>query len=202
MILAQPELRAEVEAGRIAFDPPLEERQWGEASVDLRLGFTFTRFRRDIDLSGITLSVAEGLQTVGKIGIWEDRVLPNARAGERQERFELEPGAFVLAMTYESIKIPRNHIALVEGRSTYARVGLSMHQTAPWIQPGWEGPIILEIMNHGPLTLALTPVVDRPCQLSFFQLSSELPQTLAYGSRDSDRYLKQRHALKHEPEPD
>src|SRR5262249_43144926 len=51
------------------------------------------------------------------------------------------PGQFVLALTYESIKIPKHLIALVEGRSTYARLGLSMHQTAPWIQPGWSGPI-------------------------------------------------------------
>ena len=43
MILSQSEIRAEVEAGRIVFDPPLEEKQWGEASVDLRLGFDFTK---------------------------------------------------------------------------------------------------------------------------------------------------------------
>jgi deoxycytidine triphosphate deaminase len=43
MILSQPELRAEVEKGEIRFDPPLEERQWHEASVDLRLGFKFAK---------------------------------------------------------------------------------------------------------------------------------------------------------------
>lgn len=42
MILSQIDLRAAVEAGDIAFTPSLEERQWGEASVDLRLGFSFT----------------------------------------------------------------------------------------------------------------------------------------------------------------
>lgn len=43
MILSQVNLRAAVEAGQIGFDPPLEDRQWGEASVDLRLGFSFTK---------------------------------------------------------------------------------------------------------------------------------------------------------------
>ena len=44
MILSQTDLRAAVDAGDIGLDPPLEERQWGEASVDLRLGFKFTKF--------------------------------------------------------------------------------------------------------------------------------------------------------------
>jgi deoxycytidine triphosphate deaminase len=43
MILSQPEIRAAVEKGEIRFEPPLEERQWGEASVDLRLGLKFTK---------------------------------------------------------------------------------------------------------------------------------------------------------------
>ena len=46
---------------------------------------------------------------------------------------------FVLAMTYEKVTMPLDMIAMVEGRSTYARVGLSMHQTAPWIHPAFEG---------------------------------------------------------------
>ena len=85
------------------------------------------------------------------------------------ERFhEIKPGDFVLARTLESITVSRSMIARVEGRSTYARVGLSMHQTAPWIQPGWSGCIILELKNNGPLTIKLTPVRDRLCQITFF----------------------------------
>ena len=75
-----------------------------------------------------------------------------------------------------------------------------MHQTAPWIQPGWSGPIVLEIMNNGPLTVELTPMIDRPCQLTFFRLSSELPEGLAYGSRQMDRYQDQTHPLRHDEE--
>lgn len=88
-------------------------------------------------------------------------------------------------------------IALIEGRSTYARVGLSMHQTAPWIQPGWDGQIILEIMNNGPLQIELTPLKDRPCQLTFFTLSSPVSEDMAYGARETDVYQRQTHSLKH-----
>jgi dCTP deaminase len=135
-----------------------------------------------------TLSVAEGLGTLGTLNLWKT---------EERDYFELVPGAFVLALTHESITVPKSLIALVEGRSTYARVGLSMHQTAPWIQPGWSGPIVLEIANHGKIPIKLTPLVDRPCQITFFELKSAVPAALAYGSRSTDRYKDQRHPLKH-----
>jgi dCTP deaminase len=195
MILSQVNLRASVAAGDIGFDPALEESQWGEASIDLRLGFSFTRLT---GLEGLTVSVANGLAALGKSGVWATKELKKKDELGDPERFILEPGRFILAMTHESIRVPKNMIALVEGRSTYARVGLSMHQTAPWIQPGWSGPIILEIMNHGPLRIELTPLIDRPCQLTFFELKTELPPEIAYGSRPTDRYQDQRHPLKHE----
>lgn len=198
MILSQIDLRKSVEGGEIAFCPSLEERQWGEASIDLRLGFQFTKFR---DAPGLTISVAEGLQTLGSLGLWDTKELrPQDEFGE-PETYELKPGCLILALTYESVTVPRDMIALIEGRSTYARMGLSMHQTAPWIQPGWSGPIVLEIANHGPVTVKLTPLVDRPCQLTFFQLTSGLPDDLAYGSRTTDKYQNQNHPLVHKSAP-
>jgi dCTP deaminase len=195
MILSQVDLREAVEAGWIAFNPALDENQWGEASIDLRLGFSFTRLTA---APGMTVSVANGLATLGKAGVWATKELRfQDELGDR-ERFVLKSGTFILAMTYESIKVPRNMIALVEGRSTYARVGLSMHQTAPWIQPGWSGPIILEIVNNGPLDIALTPLIDRPCQITFFELRTEVPSEIAYGTRGSDRYQEQTHPLRHD----
>lgn len=197
MILSQTDIRKEVEAGNIVFSPSLEERQWGEASVDLRLGFQFTKFK---ELGGITISIADGLKSIGKLNLWDTKELSEKDTFGKREFFELSPGEFVLALTHESIRIPEHLIGLVEGRSTYARLGLSMHQTAPWIQPGWSGPIVLEIANHGKMVIKLTPLVDRPCQLTFFELKSRLPPGLAYGSRDTDRYQDQKHPLKHNNE--
>jgi dCTP deaminase len=107
----------------------------------------------------------------------------------------MKQGDFLLAKTYESITVPRNMIARVEGRSTYARVGLSMHQTAPWIQPGWKGQIILELLNNGPLTIKLTPKRDRPCQITFFKLTQEVDEDLAYGAKKWDAYQNQVHPI-------
>ncbi len=130
MILSQLNLRAAVRAGKIGFEPPLEERQWGEASVDLRLGFSFTKLEK---AEGLTVSVAGGLGTLGRSGYFTTKELRAKDDFGDPEFFTLHPGSFILGMTYESIKVPTNMIALIEGRSTYARVGLSMHQTAPWI---------------------------------------------------------------------
>jgi dCTP deaminase len=186
MILSQKDLRRAVKAKKIVFTPELEEKQWGEASIDLRLGKQFTWYKKDI--KGITLSVAEGTETLGDLNLWETAELSS---------YELVPGDLVLALTHESVVVPLNMIARVEGRSTYARVGLSMHHTAPWIQPGWDGPIVLEISNHGSIPIKLTPLADRPCQITFFDLKSPVPASQAYGSRKTDRYQRQKHPLKH-----
>ena len=194
MILSQAELRKAVEQGKIEFDPPLEEAQWGEASVDLRLGHQFTTL---VGQDNVTISVADGLGALAQSNLWNTEDLREPDIHGRPRFHEIRRGDFVLAQTHESIKIPRSMIARVEGRSTYARVGLSMHQTAPWIQPGWSGPIILELMNNGPLTIKLTPTKDRPCQLTFIRLTSEVPEEHAYGAKVGDTYQDQEHPLKH-----
>jgi dCTP deaminase len=194
MVLSQPDLRDAVKKKKIVFSPALEENQWGEASIDLRLGFSFTQLKA---LPGTKVSIAQGLTALGAAGFWKTMELAEFNDLGQRATFSLEPKSFVLAMTYESVTVPRDLIALVEGRSTYARMGLSMHQTAPWIQPGWSGPIVLEIMNNGPLTIELTPTIDRPCQLTFFKLSKPLPRSLGYGTRPTDVYKDQTHPLVH-----
>src|SRR5579885_268952 len=169
MILAQSELRKEVEKGAIRFEPSLEERQWGEASIDLRLGLKFTKLK---PAPAAIFSMARGIGVIADSGLWVQKTLREKDEFDKRETIVLEPNEFILALTYERIWVPNHLIGLVEGRSTYARVGLSMHQTAPWIQPGWNGQITLEIRNSGPLRIELTPLVDMPCQLTFFQLSS------------------------------
>jgi dCTP deaminase len=193
MVLSQPDIRKAVKAGRIVFDPPLEEDQWGEASVDLRLGKSFTKFK---NIDGVKISVAGGLQSLGELGFWQTVDVPEDDGFGRRSSITLQPGDFVLVPTYEKVKIPNDLIGLIEGRSTYARLGLSMHQTAPWIQPGWSGSIILEIRNSGALSIELTPLIDRPCQLAFLKLSRPLPKSLLYGSKTSDVYLDQTHPIK------
>lgn len=167
--------------------------------MDLRLG---TLFSKPHGVAGLKVSVYNGLAGVSDLETTID--LPPRNAFGQANSFCLEPGEFTLAVTYERITLPNNLIALVEGRSTYARLGMSVHQTAPWIQPGWSGPIVLEIKNHGPMRIELTPLLDRPCQLTFLQLSSGLPPELSYGGRASDTFANQTHPLgrsKKDPAP-
>lgn len=188
MILAQAEIRDEVAKGRIRFDPPLEERQWHEASVDLRLGFKFTKL---VAKRGLKVSLAYGMSAIADAGLWKEKTLKREDDLGKPEIYTVDPGEFILAQTYERIWVPRHLIGAVEGRSSYARAGLSMHLTAPWLQPGWNGLLTLEIFNSGPLTIELTPTVDKPCQLTFFRLTSEVPEEIAYGTRPTDTFQGQ-----------
>jgi dCTP deaminase len=192
MILSQPQIREAVEKGQIRFEPELEERQWHEASVDLRLGFKFTKL---VAKKGVKISLAHGAGPIADAGLWKEKILKREDELGKHEVFPLEKDEFILAQTYERIWIPRNLIAMVEGRSSYARSGLSMHQTAPWLQPGWNGHITLEMRNSGPLTIELTPIDDMPCQITFLQLTSELPENIAYGSRPTDVFQAQTDTL-------
>lgn len=192
MILSQPQIREAVDKGDIRFDPPLEERQWGEASIDLRLGLKFTKFTKS---SGVTFSLAGGIGAIADSGLWVEETFEIKDKFGKRRTYVIDPDEFILALTYEHIWMPRNLIAMVEGRSTYARAGLSMHQTAPWIQPGWDGQITLEIRNSGVNKIELTPLLDMPCQLTFFRLTSEVPEKSAYGSRSTDVFQNQTSAL-------
>jgi deoxycytidine triphosphate deaminase len=68
MILSQVDLREAVATREIEFDPPLDDRQWGEASIDLRLGCTFTKIQK---AEGLIVSVADGLGSIGKTKLWD-----------------------------------------------------------------------------------------------------------------------------------
>lgn len=84
--------------------------------------------------------------------------------------WDLEPKKLVLGWTRERIELPLHGrvAARVEGKSGLARIGLSIHCTAPTIHAGFVGTIQLEIVNHGPIPIKLRPSVSI-CQLVFEQ---------------------------------
>ncbi len=190
MLFARREIIQAINDGQIRFDPPISDSQIGETSIDLRLGRTFVKIR---DQKGITVSPSSGLASLK--GLFDTHECPAVDTFGRPTEFILEPKDFILGVTYEKVMLSNDIVGIVEGRSTYARLGMSMHQTAPWIQPGWEGQITLEFLNAGPLRLSLIPGVDRPCQLSFMRLSSALTTTEAYGGKTIDAYQAQKHPL-------
>src|SRR5207237_581540 len=87
-----------------------------------------------------------------------------------KDGFIVESGVFVLGWTAENIELPieARLAARVEGKSSLARLGIGIHITAPTIHAGFKGPIQLEICNHGPFKVKLTPGMP-VCQLIFEQ---------------------------------
>jgi dCTP deaminase len=104
--------------------------------------------------------------------------------------FVLHPGEFVLGSTYESVSLPDDIAARLEGKSSLGRLGLLTHSTAGFIDPGFEGNVTLELSNMATLPINLWPGM-KIGQLCFFRLSS--PAEFPYGSEKyGSRYRGQR----------
>lgn len=99
----------------------------------------------------------------GKWHTWADpRVSSDDCFSERIEveqgkSFSINPGAFVLASTFERLTVPPNMVARFEGKSSLARIGLLTHVTAGFIDPGFEGYVTLELKNLMPVNFIITP---------------------------------------------
>ena len=93
--------------------------------------------------------------------------------------FILHPGEFILGSTLENIEIPADLVARLEGKSSLGRIGLLIHSTAGYVDPGWKGNLTLELSNVSnlPITLYYKMKIG---QLSFLQLTT--PATRLYGS--------------------
>src|SRR5262249_20106755 len=89
------------------------------------------------------------------------------------------------------VTIPNNLVGLIEGRSSYARLGLTTHLTAPKIDPGFSGNITLEIANLGGLPIKLRAGVERISQLMLVRLSKPVPDKDLYGTAASDVFQNQ-----------
>jgi len=145
---------------------PYNEDNVEPASVDLRLGEEFHRAdpsrSQPIDLSDPTGNEIDWVT--------------------QRDNIEICPNDFVLATTLEKVSIPDYLVAQVEGRSSTGRVGVSVHQTAGYIDPGFEGQITLELTNHGPVPVTVQKGL-RICQIVFTKLSS--PSIEPYGHEGS-----------------
>jgi len=83
--------------------------------------------------------------------------------------YKLEPGAFILACTAERVTLSREMAARVEGKSSLGRLGIAVHITAGFIDPGFKGRITLEIKNVGPWHIVLRPGMPI-AQIAFTQV--------------------------------
>lgn len=126
VILSDKTIRRMMEAGTLSISP-LSEEQIQPASVDIRLGDTFS-IVEDSSQGIITMENEISYKTI------------------QTDHYLLLPGQFVLATTMEYIALPDDLTAFVEGRSSLGRMGLFI-QNAGWVDPGFQGEITLELFN-------------------------------------------------------
>ncbi len=109
---------------------------------------------------------------------------------EEDEAFILHPGEFVLGSTYETVTLPDDIAARLEGKSSLGRLGLLTHSTAGFIDPGFSGHVTLELSNMATLPIKLWPGM-KIGQLCFFRLTSSAEYPYGQGGY-GNRYQGQR----------
>ena len=107
--------------------------------------------------------------------------------GDRQNfpDYDLMPGEFLLGSTIERVGIPADLVGRVEGKSSLARMGILVHVTAGFCDPGFEGRITLEFSNLSHIPFRLTAGMDI-CQISFEQLDTEALRPYGHPSLNSN----------------
>ncbi|MGZ7096481.1 MAG: dCTP deaminase [Methanobacterium sp.] len=190
-ILSDKNIKEYLESGKIVIDPlPDPDIQIQPSSVDLRIGNEFKGFRiiRKPCIDPMDESDIDSYMQSFFI--------------DKGEPFIIHPGEFALATTYETIKLPHDLVARVEGRSSMGRLGVTMHVTAGFIDPGFHGKITLEISNIGKMPVALY-TGQRVCQIVFETMTSPADKPYGHPERDS-KYMGQKHPesskIKHDHE--
>lgn len=173
MIYSDKDIMDALDTGKFIIDPRPVRDDISPSAVDLRLHNIFTVFENEEQLEGVEVAVMVGVADT-------ERVVQ--RYGKNLEipvgsYLELKPSAFVLGYTRERLDMPMDLAARVEGKSSLARLGISIHQTAPTIHADFEGYIRLEIANTGPFTCRLRPGI-RVCQLVVEELKSPAERKL------------------------
>jgi dCTP deaminase len=164
-VLSDRSIKEEIASKRLVIDP-WDERYLQPASVDLRLGREFRVFR---NYRLPYIDVKQEMPHLTEL-ISIDEVNP----------FILHPDEFVLAVTLERVEVPDDLVGRLDGKSSLGRLGLIVHSTAGFVDPGFKGRLTLELRNISNLPITLysgMPV----SQISFNRLTTAVDQ--AYGSK-------------------
>ncbi len=175
MILSDHSIREELAAGRIVIDP-LDESCIQPSSVDLTLDPRFLVFRNHtrglIDVKQDLSDLTEQVEVAG------------------DTPFILHPGEFVLGATLERIAVAEDLVARLDGKSSLGRLGLLIHSTAGFIDPGFDGQITLELSNvHNlPITLYAGMKIG---QISFLRMTTAADVPYGQGALGSKYHGQQ-----------
>jgi len=147
----------------LVISPLLDPRQVGAASIDVRIGHQFIILQRSV-VSHIDPSYSATLRE----SLYKTQ--QKVRVQTRQP-FVIHPGQLLLGATLEYVSLPKDLAAMVEGRSSWGRLGLII-ATACSIAPGFKGCITLELVNDGEVPIVLRPGM-RIAQLVFLESAKE-----------------------------
>jgi len=141
-ILSHDEIIRKIDEGIIGVDP-FDLKRVGPASIDLTLGSTFRIFKKlkeTIELKSDTFNP----------DFFSDLVTIN-------DRILVQPHESILGITVEKLTLPPTICGWIQGRSRFARIGLMVHITSSFIQPGISNHQVLEMYNAGPIPIAIYP---------------------------------------------
>jgi dCTP deaminase len=164
-VLTRDVILAEIDAGRVKIDPFARD-QVGVASIDLTLGEEI----RVIEPSGGAIEIRE-----------ETDYRHHTRVSTLSEPYLLPPGVTIHGITRERISLPTDLCGFLEGRSRYARLGLMIHVTSAFVQPGVDNRQVLEMSNVSSEPLLIHAGV-RLCQLVLMRTEGHA----RYGGRFAD----------------
>ena len=166
MVLSDHTIKEEIAKGRIVITP-LGEGCIQPASVDLHLDRNILIFRNNrvpyIDIRKTN-----------------DRLTDMLTMAD-DDPFMLHPGEFVLGSTLEHVEVPDDLVARLEGKSSLGRIGLLIHSTAGYVDPGWKGHLTLELSNVSSLPITLYHRM-KIGQISYLRLTT--PADRLYGSAE------------------
>jgi dCTP deaminase len=164
MIFSDRTIKERIEAGSILIDP-YDPSMVQPSSVDLRCDPNFRVFENHRYALIDPKAPQDGLTT-------------NVLVSD-SEPFILHPGEFVLGSTLETVGLADDIVARLEGKSSLGRLGLLIHSTAGFIDPGFKGQVTLELSNVANLPIAIYPRM-KIGQISFYQMTT--PAEFPYGS--------------------
>lgn len=173
-ILTDTDILRMIKSGKIIINPDIDfKTQIQPGSLELRLGNEFRVF--NYNRQGIidTKDFKTNLDNTELISVAEG------------DPFIIQPNELVLGTTYESIELPADLVGWIEGRSSYARIGIMIHVTAGFIHPGSAGKQTLEISNMSKLPVKLYPGT-RICQIIF--QTTESPASILYKNKKDAKY--------------
>jgi dCTP deaminase len=167
MVLSDRTIKDEIAKGRLIIEPLMPDCIQ-PASIDLHLDRKLLVFKPQRHPAYI--DVRSSLDHLNELVELDE-----------DDAFFLDPGEFVLVSTLESITLPDDIVGRLEGKSSLGRIGLLIHSTAGYVDPGWQGNLTIELSNVAKLPIALYYRM-KIGQISFLRLTS--PVDRLYGAAE------------------